>query len=54
MTILELLNDAGIPPEQWPQLETRPASQWGSWISTLSFILPTLFLIGIFVFMICR
>jgi cell division protease FtsH len=51
ITIFHILNEAGVPPENWPQLETRPASQWGSWLSTLSFILPTLFLIGIFVFM---
>jgi cell division protease FtsH len=51
VTVIDLLNEAGIPPADWPVIETRPASQWGSWISTLSFILPTLFLIGIFIFM---
>ncbi|MCC6625890.1 MAG: ATP-dependent zinc metalloprotease FtsH [Chloroflexi bacterium] len=51
VTIVDLMNEAGIPASEWPALETRPASQWGSWISTLSFILPTLFLIGIFIFM---
>src|SRR5205814_509325 len=33
------------------KLETRAASQWGGVLSTLTFILPTLFLVGIFVFM---
>jgi cell division protease FtsH len=51
VTIIHILDESNVPIEQWPQIETRPASQWGSWISTLSFILPTLFLIGIFVFM---
>lgn len=51
VTIFQILNEAGLPAENWPNLETRPASQWGSWINTLSFILPTLFLIGIFIFM---
>ncbi|HEX5505217.1 MAG TPA: ATP-dependent zinc metalloprotease FtsH [Thermomicrobiales bacterium] len=32
-------------------LETEAASQWGGVLSTLTFILPTLFLVGIFVFM---
>lgn len=33
------------------EIKTKPASRWGGWISALTFILPTLFLIGIFVFM---
>ncbi len=45
VTIVDLMNEAGIPASEWPALETRPASQWGSWISTLSFILPTLFVV---------
>ncbi len=32
-------------------IKTKPASRWGGWLSALTFILPTLFLIGIFVFM---
>jgi cell division protease FtsH len=32
-------------------IEVKAASRWGSWISAFTFILPTLFLIGIFVFM---
>ncbi|HEY8598590.1 MAG TPA: ATP-dependent zinc metalloprotease FtsH [Thermomicrobiales bacterium] len=33
------------------RIETKPASQWGGLLSILTFLLPTLFLIGIFVFM---
>ncbi|MGH2534038.1 MAG: ATP-dependent zinc metalloprotease FtsH [Thermomicrobiales bacterium] len=33
------------------EIEIKEASRWGSWLSALTFILPTLFLIGIFVFM---
>ncbi len=33
------------------KIETKPASQWGGLLSTLTFLLPTLFLVGIFVFM---
>jgi cell division protease FtsH len=51
VTVIDLLNEAGVPSESWPPIETRAASQWQGWISTLSFILPTLFLIGIFIFM---
>jgi cell division protease FtsH len=38
---------------QYPsvKVETKPASQWGGLLSTLTFLLPTLFLVGIFVFM---
>jgi len=32
-------------------IEVKAASRWGSWLSAFTFILPTLFLIGIFVFM---
>ncbi|HSH77760.1 MAG TPA: AAA family ATPase, partial [Herpetosiphonaceae bacterium] len=39
------LRDSGV------RIETRQASQWGGLLSTLTFILPTLFLVGIFVFM---
>jgi len=33
------------------EIRVNPASQWGNWLSALTFILPTLFLIGIVVFM---
>jgi cell division protease FtsH len=33
------------------RIETEPASQWGGLLSTLTFLLPTLFLVGIFIFM---
>lgn len=32
-------------------IESKPASRWGGWLSALTFLLPTLILIGIFVFM---
>jgi cell division protease FtsH len=32
-------------------ISVEPASSWGNWLGTLGFILPTLFLIGVFVFM---
>ena len=36
---------AAWPAESWPAIETRAASQWQGWISTLIFILPTLFVV---------
>ena len=42
------INAADLPPGL---LEFEPASRWGAWLGALTFILPTLFLIGIFVFM---
>ncbi|ACZ38214.1 ATP-dependent zinc metalloprotease FtsH [Sphaerobacter thermophilus] len=33
------------------EIRVNPASQWGNWLSALTFILPTLFLIGIVIFM---
>src|SRR5262245_37120869 len=33
------------------KIETKAASQWGGLLSTLTFLLPTLFLVGIFIFM---
>ena len=32
-------------------IETKAASRWGGWLSAFTFLLPTLILIGIFVFM---
>ncbi len=34
-----------------PRIDVRRASSWGNWIGAFGFLLPTLFLIGIFVFM---
>ncbi len=47
----DYLQKAGVPEDKMPVIEVRPASQWGNWLGTLSFILPTLFLVGIFLFM---
>jgi len=33
------------------EINVKGASRWGGWLSALGFLLPTLFLIGIFVFM---
>ena len=34
-----------------PRIDVKRASSWGNWIGAFGFLLPTLFLIGIFVFM---
>src|SRR5687767_15080398 len=48
--IYETLSYYGL--EQNPvAIETKGASRWGGWLSALTFLLPTLILIGIFVFM---
>jgi len=52
--IYSALRSYGITDlSQYPsvKVETKPASQWGGLLSTLTFLLPTLFLVGIFVFM---
>src|SRR5215208_1270042 len=41
------INAADLPPGL---LEFEPASRWGAWLGALTFILPTILLIGIFVF----
>ncbi len=48
--IYDVLKEFGIQAQDF-ELQVNEASQWGSWLSALTFILPTLFLIGIFVFM---
>ncbi len=51
-SIATLLSENGVDITQGkPSLKVNPASSWGSWLGALSFILPTLFLIGIFLFM---
>ncbi len=49
-TILDNLEAYGLTTDQ-VQIETKEASRWGGWLSAFSFLLPTLILIGIFVFM---
>src|SRR2546423_9880260 len=50
--LLSVLKNYGINPADLPPglIEFEPASRWGAWLSALSFLLPTLFLIGVFVF----
>ncbi len=48
--IFELLQTYGIDPQS-VSIDTKPASQWGNWLGTLTFLLPTLFLIGVIIFM---
>jgi cell division protease FtsH len=52
--IIGALKNYGVNLDKNPSpvdIEVKEASRWGSWLSALTFILPTLFLIGIFVFM---
>ena len=48
--IFDLLTSAGVDPSTI-SIEIKEASRWGNVFSILGFLLPTLFLIGIFVFM---
>jgi cell division protease FtsH len=48
--IFNLLNDSGVDPST-VQIDIKEASRWGNIFGILGFLLPTLFLIGIFVFM---
>ncbi len=54
-TLLETLEGYGIslatPKYSDLAIESKAASRWGGWLSALTFLLPTLILIGIFVFM---
>jgi cell division protease FtsH len=54
-TLLETLEGYGIsladPRYSDLTIESKAASRWGGWLSALTFLLPTLILIGIFVFM---
>ena len=48
--LVDVLKNYGIDPNT-VQISAKGASRWGGWLSALGFLLPTLFLIGIFVFM---
>jgi cell division protease FtsH len=48
--LISALKDYGVDLNS-VEIKVKEASRWGSWLSALTFILPTLFLIGIFVFM---
>ena len=50
VSIYDALEQYGVAPSA-VNIEIKPASQWGAWLGALTFILPTLFLIGIVVFM---
>ena len=50
-TIYDALQAYGVDANSAPPIEVKPASRWGSWIGALGFLLPTLFLVGIFLFM---
>ncbi len=51
--IYSVLEANGVDTEALPPafIETRQGSRWGGVLSALGFLLPTLFLVGIFVFM---
>lgn len=51
--VYELLRNAGITEEQRQGLvvDVEKAPQWGSYLGILGFLLPTLVLVGVFVFM---
>jgi cell division protease FtsH len=48
--IYDVLKEFGIQAGDF-ELQVNEASQWGSWLGALTFILPTLLLVGFFVFM---
>ena len=50
--LLSVLGEYGVRIADYPGLvEFKPASRWGAALGTLTFLLPTLLLIGVFVFM---
>jgi cell division protease FtsH len=51
-SIQSLLQTANVNTQDGtPAITVRRASSWGNWLGALSFLLPTLFLVGIFLFM---
>ncbi len=48
--IVDALTGYSVDPNT-VEINVKAASRWGGWLSALGFLLPTLFLIGIFVFM---
>src|SRR5215204_298552 len=50
-TIYEALEAYNVDITEAPPIEVKAGSRWGNWIGTLGFLLPMLFLVGIFVFM---
>ncbi|MDQ3412253.1 MAG: ATP-dependent zinc metalloprotease FtsH [Chloroflexota bacterium] len=51
--VLDVLRNYGVDVAGQPEtlVTITPASRWGAWLGAIGFLLPTLFLIGIFVFM---
>jgi cell division protease FtsH len=49
-SIVDMLTNYGIDPNE-VKVDIKPASRWGNWLGAVGFLLPTLFLIAIFVFM---
>jgi len=50
--LIDILSSYDVDVRAYPNLiEIKEAGRWGSWLGALTFLLPTLFLIGIFVFM---
>src|SRR5215207_7341620 len=49
-TIYEALEAYGVDVSSAPPIDVKAASRWGSWLGALGFLLPTVFLIGIFLF----
>jgi cell division protease FtsH len=51
--LFSVLQQYGVDVESLPPTLVKfdPPSRWGAWLGTLTFILPTLFLVGIFIFM---
>jgi cell division protease FtsH len=52
-SVYDVLKDSGIAPEEIDkvQIEVDQAPSWGNYLSILGFLLPTLILVGAFVFM---
>jgi len=52
-TVYSVLKDAGAPQDKIDavQIQVKPAEQWGSLLGILGFLLPTLILVGAFLFM---
>jgi cell division protease FtsH len=50
-SLREYLANAGVPNETMPTIDVEKAPTWGNYLSILGFLLPTLFLVGAFVFM---
>jgi cell division protease FtsH len=49
-SLSEFLSTNGVP-QPWPVIEVQQAAGWGGYLSILGFLLPTLILVGAFVFM---